>query len=66
MDKYNINKPIWVTETEFTSGTDVIAAAKGAFDAGAEKVFFTSFIPGKLEPAKQEQFSYYENITDLC
>ncbi|MBT5022239.1 hypothetical protein HOK51_00760 [Candidatus Woesearchaeota archaeon] len=44
MTKHNIEKPIWVTESELDSKDDVMAAANGALDSGAEKLFFSVLV----------------------
>ncbi len=68
LDRYNIKKPIWVTEVEFSDTTDnVLQMSRGAFDAGAEKIFYVSFNVGGHEACKIGEYSpAYINITNIC
>lgn len=72
LEKYGIKKPIWVTEVEFDSpSVDVKAAAQGAFNAGADKIFFVSFevgghgltAPGQYSPEYKEVVRLYRYST---
>jgi len=48
LDKYNIDKPIWVTEAEYASESEIESSFNGALEAGADKVFFTQFKVGQF------------------
>lgn len=67
LEKYNIKKPIWVTEVEL-DGPDagVKAAVEGAFNAGANKIFFVSFEVGGHGPTAPGQYSpKYKEVVQL-
>lgn len=68
LDKYDIKKPVWVTEAQFqNSSADVKASVKGALEAGAEKIFFVSFKVGGHSPAKPGEFApAYKETVSLC
>lgn len=68
LDKYKINKPIWVTEVEYeNSSVDVKATVSGALTAGAQKIFFVSFKVGGLSPPIPGQFApVYKEAVQLC
>ncbi len=60
-----VNKPIWVTEAGYDSEGDIERSAKGAFNAGAEKIFFTQFEIGTYGPPKQGSYSkVYDNLVE--
>lgn len=68
LDDYGLKKQIWVTEAEFTDEyVDVKTAAKGAFTAGASKIFFVSFQVGGHDPPKPGEYNQiYKEIVALC
>lgn len=47
LDSKGITKPIWVTEAEYSYDEQIAASVIGAFDAGADKIFFTQFKVGQ-------------------
>lgn len=57
LQENNINKPLWVTEAEYSSETEVEQSADGALNAGASKIFFTRFDIGKLGPPTAGKYS---------
>ena len=62
-----INKPIWVTESEFKPEDDVLKSVKGAFDSGAEKIFFSALIVGKKDKPEMNKFlGVYEKALEMC
>ena len=52
-----LDKPVWVTEAEYSSDSQVDASVDGALKAGASKVFFTRFKVGDRGPPKPGVFS---------
>ena len=67
MQEKNINKPIWVTEAEYGSESQVEASAEGALNAGASKIFFTRFKAGQKSPPKPGEYSkIYDRIPLKC
>lgn len=67
MQEKNIDKPIWVTEAEYSSESQVEASVEGALNAGASKIFFTRFNVGQRGPSRQGEYSAgYAGIADLC
>lgn len=68
LEAHDIEKPIWVTEVQF-EGEDapVLDMTRGAFEAGAEKVFYVSFRVGGIEPPRPGEFDpRYAQAVDLC
>jgi len=43
LDKKGINKPIWITEAQFPSKSEVVSCITGAMDAGASKIFAVDY-----------------------
>ncbi|MBI2546390.1 hypothetical protein HYV81_04375 [Candidatus Woesearchaeota archaeon] len=67
MQEKNVVKPIWVTEAEYSSESQIETSVNGALNAGASKIFFTRFIVGQRSPPPPGQYSaIYEKITELC
>lgn len=68
LNKYGIQKPVWVTEVEFRSKTaDVKTSMRKALEAGASKVFFVSFnVGGHARVAPGEYSAEYKEARDLC
>jgi len=67
LQQRDIDKHIWVTEAKFTSESEVENAVKGALEAGASKIFFTTFKIGETGPPKPGEYSsVYENIVEKC
>ncbi|MBM3200347.1 hypothetical protein FJZ53_05395 [Candidatus Woesearchaeota archaeon] len=67
MQENGIDKPIWVTEAEYKSESEVLSSFKGAIGAGASKVFFTRFTIGYKGPPTPLAYSkVYENIASNC
>lgn len=67
MDEYEIEKPIWITEAEIGSSDKLINSFEGALEAGADKVFFTTFKIGKMGPPEMGEYSEeYANLPDKC
>ncbi len=68
LNEHGIKKPIWVTEVEFKDEhADAKAAAKGAFDAGASKIFFVSFEVGSHGPPTIGEYDpVYKEVVKLC
>lgn len=69
MNKYGIDKPIWVTEVEYNS-EDLTDAFDGALAAGASKLFFTGFYIGgkdKVKPSGPNVYSKeYADLAARC
>lgn len=57
MSAKGVNKPIWVTEAGYNAEGEIEASARGAFAAGAEKIFFTQFKVGSYGPPRQGSYS---------
>lgn len=67
MNEYNIDKPVWVTEAEFPSqDSDVLSSSQGAFNAGAEKIFFVGFKVGGHAPTDGEYSNVYKEVVETC
>src|SRR3989338_5396554 len=67
MQEKNIDKPIWVTEAEYNSESQVEASVDGALNAGASKIFFTRFKIGQKGPPKIGEYStIYEKMPLKC
>ncbi|MBU0457220.1 MAG: hypothetical protein ABH824_02810 [Nanoarchaeota archaeon] len=67
MAKNGIVKPIWVTEVEFKTEDNAGESVDGAFNAGAEKLFFTGLIAGKEDkPLAKDLLQLYENTLLKC
>lgn len=63
----NINKPIWITEAEYTSENEVEKSVDGALNAGASKIFFTRFIVGHKGPPMPGEYSkVYDRMAEKC
>ncbi|MFA5049790.1 MAG: hypothetical protein WC501_02170 [Candidatus Micrarchaeia archaeon] len=64
----NLEKPIWVTEVEFDNeNSDVVEMSRGAFNAGAAKLFYVSFEVGGHGPSEIGKYSSkYVQATALC
>jgi hypothetical protein len=64
MQEKNINKPIWVTEAEYNSESQVEASVEGALSVGASKIFFTRFKIGhkKAPSVLNDYSSVYDKI----
>jgi hypothetical protein len=63
----NISKPIWVTEAEYESGSDIVSSVEGALAAGASKIFFTQFEIGHFGPPNEGKYSEeYVGIASMC
>ena len=60
--------PIWVTEAQFANEQQVLGATRGAFDSGAEKVFYVSFTPGEMKPLSRAggHAEIYESVPQYC
>ncbi len=56
MSKHGVDKPIWVTEAEFQRMDDIDTSVTGAFNAGAERIFFPGFGVGHGPLEKAEQY----------
>ena len=57
MQEKNVNKPLWVTEAEYSSESEVEQSADGALNEGASKIFFTRFEAGKSGPPTAGKYS---------
>lgn len=68
LDTYGINKPLWVTEAQFpNTASDVVGQTRGAFAAGAERIFYVSFNVGGLSPPQLGVVDdRYTQASDLC
>ncbi len=68
LDKYNMDKPIWVTEVQYeNSNADVKGSVSGALNYGAEKIFFVSFKVGGLNPPVPGEYApIYKEAAKLC
>ena len=68
LKEYSIDQPLWVTEVQFSSpDADVLTSTQKAFDAGAEKIIFTSFIVGVRGPFSFGEYSdVYRDAVALC
>jgi hypothetical protein len=67
MKENEFKKPIWVTEAEYSSETDVKFSINGSLSAGASKIFFTQFVIGQTGIPKMGRYSkVYENIIEIC
>jgi len=63
----NISKPIWVTEAEYESSSEIVSSVEGALSAGASKIFFTQFKIGEFGfPENGEYSEEYIGIANLC
>jgi len=63
----SINKPIWVTESEYENSNDIPLSVEGALNAGASKIFFTQFKVGQFGlPAGGAYSEGYKNIALKC
>ncbi len=60
--------PLWVTEVQFGNEQQVLGATRGAFDSGAERVFYVSFTPGSMMPPQKagEHSKVYESVPQYC
>lgn len=60
--------PLWVTEAQFGNEQQVLGATRGAFNSGAEKVFYVSFTPGEMRPPSGpgRHAGIYESIPQYC
>jgi hypothetical protein len=62
-----VSKPVWVTEAQYNSESEVAASVDGAFAAGASKVFFTQFKVGSFGLPPGGQYSeVYDSIPLKC
>lgn len=60
-------KPIWVTEAQHRSDSEVAASVEGALNAGASKIFFTQFKIGQFGLPPDGKYSEgYNNIAAKC
>ncbi len=67
LERHNVNKPIWVTEAQPGSPGSVKSSVKGAFAAGASKVFFVKFKIGSIGPPKPGEHSKeFKEAVELC
>lgn len=68
LDKYELNKPIWVTEVEFVnSNAQVLEMSENALNSGASKLFFVSFnVGGHSYSGIGEYDERYETVVDSC
>jgi len=67
MDENGVNKPIWVTESEFQKTEDIDASVSGALNAGAQKIFFPGFGAGHGPLKKAHQYeSLYKKQVSKC
>jgi hypothetical protein len=67
MTRHGVRKPIWVTEAQYPSESDVLASVDGAQAAGAEKIFHTTFKIGRRGPPKPGEYSkVYEDLRGKC
>ncbi len=67
LDSHNIDKPIWVTEVQYSSEENIVSSVNGAFDAGASKLFFVQFEIGKWTRVIPGKYSkIYEDIPAMC
>ncbi len=66
LDSKGLDKPIWVTEAEFSSEDEVTAAVQGALAAGATKVFFTQFDIGGGYSYEGTYSAVYDGISSEC
>ncbi|MFH1520580.1 MAG: hypothetical protein ABID61_02975 [Candidatus Micrarchaeota archaeon] len=68
LNEHNIDKQLWLTEAEFKdSNVDIKSSVKGAFDAGADRIFFTGFKVGGHDPVGPGKYSQvYKEIVALC
>jgi len=63
LQEKGINKPLWVTEAEYESESQVESSFTGALNAGASKIFFTRFVVGQKGPPVPGQYSkVYDNL----
>ena len=60
MEENSVEKPIWVTEAEFTREKDIDFGVSGAINSGAEKIFFVGFGTGhgRLENPQKYKETY--------
>jgi hypothetical protein len=62
-----INKPLWATEAEYDSESQIEGSVTGALAAGAEKVFFTQFKIGQFgQPAPGQYSAAYDAVAAKC
>ncbi|MBI2133643.1 hypothetical protein HYU11_03090 [Candidatus Woesearchaeota archaeon] len=67
MERKGVNKPIWVTEAEYSSESQAEGSVEGALEAGASKIFFTRFKIGQRGPPVPGEFSKaYEKMALKC
>jgi hypothetical protein len=67
LTKYNFNTPIWVTEAEYNSDSEIENSVTGALNAGASKIFFTQFNVGQFGlPPNGEYSPSLKNISSKC
>ena len=67
MQKKNIVKPIWVTEVEYSSESQVEESVDGALNEGASKIFFTRFKVGQSGPTRPGEYSkIYKKMPLKC
>jgi len=64
MQEKNVDKPIWVTEAQYSSEDQVEGSVDGAFKAGASKIFFTQFKIGEF--GAHEYSKVYDKIAVKC
>lgn len=66
MNKYDIDKPIWVTEGVIDDSSVALSSFKGAIKAGASKIFLGSLIidtgDGKMEKLPEGFIEDYNNL----
>jgi len=63
----SISKPIWVTEAEYQSNSEISSSVDDALNAGASKIFFTQFKVGQFGlPAGGAYSEGYKEIALKC
>ncbi|MBD3262755.1 hypothetical protein GF374_00040 [Candidatus Woesearchaeota archaeon] len=65
MQEKNINKPIWVTEAQYNSDSEIKSSVSGALNAGASKIFFTQFTTGEFGTSG-EYSDVFVDINSMC
>lgn len=64
---HGVDKPLWVTEAEYDSESQIEGSVTGALAAGAEKVFFTQFKVGQYGmPAGGQYSAAYDAVAAAC
>ena len=62
-----INKPLWLTEVEFGSESEIEKSVAGALQAGAKKIFFTQFKVGQFGlPENGDYSKAYDLLRGKC